>query len=284
MLPSTSPYHSFFLSLLAGAVTLSCARADDATASRIVFQNGRWVPVSAVIVQGDKVIVKGATEGYAPGQTFPLESADHIYGDKPIAVNRGIALLLLGKPAEAIALLEPVVASETITAKIPGNFWMEAAQATLVAYALNNDSAKCTALGKEISDASPAKGSDPFVSLGKALQISMTTKATERETALRDLTTDNLPTAVCAYASFFLGKALNEGKKEKEALEAYLSVPCLYPSGGMIITAAAELNAAEYLSALGRPEEALALVRSCVRESVDTELATEANKRLESLK
>ena len=218
------------------------------------------------------------------GQTFPLVSADHIYGDKPVAVNRGIALLLLGKPVEAIALLEPVLASEKITAKIPGNFWMEAAQATLVAHALNNDAAKCTAIGKEISDATPEKGNDPFVSLGTALLLPMTTKSAERESALKDLTTADQPTVVAAYASFFLGKALNEDKKEKQALESYLAVPCLYPSGGMILTAAAELNAAEYLAALGRREEALALVRSCVRGSVDTMFATEANKRLESLK
>lgn len=282
MLPSSSRFRPFFLSLLASAVVLPCVHAEVPT--RIVFQNGRWVPVSVVAVQGDQLVVKSSGEGYAVGQSYLLDSADHIYGDKPVAINRGIAMLLLGKPVEAIALLEPVVASEKITAKIPGNFWMEAAQANLVAYALNADAAKCTALGKEISEASPSKGSDPFASLGKALLITGVTKTNERMSALKQMTTDDSPTAVRAYASFFLAKALKEEKKNTEALEAYLSVPCLYPSGSMTLTAAAELNAAELLSALNRRDEALKLVRSSVIGSGDTMLLTEANKRLESLK
>jgi hypothetical protein len=60
--------------------------------------------------------------------------------------------------------------------------------------------------------------------------------------------------------------------------------PCLYPAGGMIINAAAEIQAAEILSGLGRREEAVALLGSAVRDSAGTLLSAEANKRLESLK
>jgi tetratricopeptide (TPR) repeat protein len=268
---------------LISALALSSAGAQDIGA-RIVFQNGRSVPVAAVVVQGNQIIVKAAAEGYSEGQTFPFESADHVYGVKPIEVNRGIALLLTGKPAEALKLLEPVVTQHQMTAKIPGNFWLEAARATLVGYALNGDSSKCTDLGKAISDATAAQGIDPFVSLGKALMLPSTTKAIDRATALQDLTTDNQPAVVGAYASFFRGNALRDAKKDAEALEAYLMVPCLFPSGGMVLNAAAELNAAELLTALGRREEALALLRSSIRESVGTLISVEANKRLESSK
>ncbi|MEO5914720.1 MAG: hypothetical protein ABIS50_10835 [Luteolibacter sp.] len=282
MIPSSSPFRSAILICLASAASLSRVGAEQA--ARIVFQNGRSVPVSAVVVQGNQIVVKGPAEGFSEGQTFPLESADHVYGDKPVEVNRGIALVLMGKSADALKLLEPVVAQQRMTAKIPGNFWIEAARATLVAYALNGDTAKCADIGKEISDATPVQGIDPFVSLGKALMLPVSTKAADRETAFRDLTTDNLPTAVCAYASFFRGNALKDAKKDAEALEAYLTVPCLFPSGGMILNAVAELNAAEYLTALGRRDEALPLLHSSVRESGDTLVAAEANKRLESLK
>lgn len=268
---------------LVAALSLADAGAQDAGA-RIVFQNGRSVPVAAVVVQGNQIIVKAAAEGYSEGQTFPFESADHVYGVKPVEVNRGIALLLTGKPAEALKLLEPIVAQHQMTAKIPGNFWLEAARATLVGYALNGDPTKCNDIGKAISDATVTQGIDPFVSLGKALMLPSSTKAVDRATAFQDLTTDNQPAVVGAYASFFRGNALKDAKKDAEALEAYLMVPCLFPSGGMILNAAAELNAAEYLTALGRREEALALLRSAVRESASTLISVEANKRLESLK
>ena len=268
---------------LVAVMSLADAGAQDAGA-RIVFQNGRSVPVAAVVVQGNQIIVKAAAEGYSEGQTFPLESADHVYGIKPVEVNRGIALLLSGKPADALKLLEPVVAQHQMTAKIPGNFWLEAARATLVGYALNGDGDKCTAIGKAISDSTPKQGIDSFVSLGKALMLPPSTKAVDRASAFQDLTTDSHPTIACAYASFFRANALKDAKMNAEALEAYLMVPCLFPSGGMILNAAAELNAAEYLTAQGRREEAVELLHSCVRESSGTLITVEANKRLESLK
>lgn len=283
MMPSSSSLRSSFLGCLAVALMFSRAGAEE-VAARIVFQNGRSLPVSAVVVQGNDIVVKTTVDGFGEGQKFPLASADHVYGDKPVEVNRAIGLLLTGKPAEALALLEPVVSSQQMTAKIPGNFWIEAARAALVGYALNGDTAKCAAIGKEISDATPAQGIDPFVSLGKALMLPGSTKAEDRESAFRDLTTDNLPATVCAYASFFRGNVLKESKRDAEALEAYLMVPCLFPSGGMMLNAVAELNASEILTASGRRDEALALVKSCIRQSSGTIVAAEANKRLESLK
>ena len=61
-------------------------------------------------------------------------------------------------------------------------------------------------------------------------------------------------------------------------------VPCLYPSGGMILNGVAELKAAEFLVTLDRREEAVALLTSSVLESAGTLVAAETAKRLESLK
>jgi len=282
MMPPTHTVLSIFLGCL--AATLPLSRTSAAEEARIVFQNGRSVPISAVAVQGDDIVINAAADGFTAGQKLPLLSADHVYGDKPEAVNRAVALLLTGKPKEALELLGPVVSSHAMTAKIPGNFWLEAARAASVAYALNGDSKECADLGKEISDATPQQGIDPFVSLGKALLLPKSTEAAARETAFRDLTTDNLPAPVCAYASFFLAEALKDSKKNAEALEAYLMVPCLFPSGGMILNAAAELEASEYLTAPERRGEALSLIKSSILQSQGTLLAVEANKRLDSLK
>ncbi|MES2920501.1 MAG: hypothetical protein V4819_03085 [Verrucomicrobiota bacterium] len=287
--------HPFRSALLTcAAVTLSFLPAGAAEPARIVLQNGRSVMVSSVSLQGDKLVVNAAGEGFTQGQVIPIETVDHVFGERPVELNRGIALLLTGKPGDAAKLLEPILAAQRVTAKIPGTFWLEAARAALVAYAVEGNSVKVNDLGKEISDATPAQGIDPFVSLAKALMLPISTKASDREVAFRDLTTDNLPADVCAYASFYRANLLKNAKRsadaaatlkqDMETLEAYLMVPCLFPSGGMILNGVAELEASAFLTALGRREEAVALLHSSIRHSPGTSVAAEANKRLESSK
>ena len=286
MMLSSHPFRSALLAC--AAVTFALSWASAAEPIRIVFQNGRSVPISDVVLQGDKLTVTIASESFNPGQVLPISSIDHVFGDKPAELNPGIGLLLMGKPSDALKLLEPIVAAQRITAKIPGNFWMDAARAALVAYAVNGNAAKCTEIGKEISDATPAQGIDPFVSLGKALLLPSSTSAEDREVALRDLTRDD------AYASFYRGNLLADLKRDPDqvkalqqttdTLEAYLMVPCAYPAGGMILNSVAELKAAEFLVTLSRREEAIALLESSARASAGTSVAVEAAKRLQSLK
>jgi len=251
---------------------------------QLVFQNGRSIPISAVDIAQDKVLIKSAAEGFSPGQSFPLQAVDHIFGDRPPEMNQAIALILFEKQSEAIPLLESLVATHRVSAKIPGNFWLESARALLVSYALTGDSARCTQLGKDISDATPAQGSDSFVSLGKALLMPESTGLEERDVSLKDLTTDEMPADVAAYASFFRAKLLKQQKKNPEALHSLLAVPGLYPSGGLILNAAAEILAADMLAALNRRDEATTLINSALRVTQGTILTDEANKRLESLK
>ena len=284
------PFRSALLACAAATLPLSSAGAAEP--ARIVLQNGRSVLVSAVTLQGDKLIVNAAGEGFNQGQIIALETVDHVFGEKPAELNPAIALLLTNRPVDAVKLLEPILAAHRVTSKLPGNFWLEAARAALVAYAVEGNTSKVTELGKEISDATPVQGIDPFVSLGKALLLPVTTKAADRETALRDLTTDNLPADVCAYASFYRANLLKNAKRgadanaiskqEQETLEAYLTVPCLYPSGGMILNGVAELEASAFLTS--RRDEAVALLNSSIRHSAGTLVAVEAAKRLESLK
>ena len=221
----------------------------------------------------------------AKDRHFLSQSADHVYGEKPAEVRQAIALLLLGQPKDAQKLLEPVVARHRGTAKVPGNFWLEAARAPCWSPTPSPaTSPECSEIGKEISDATPAQGIDPFVSLGKALLMPATRQADDRLLALRDLTVGNQPADVSAYASFYCGNLLKEEKRDAEAMEAYLAVPCLFPSGGLILNAAAEIQGADFLAALGRREEAMALLNSAIRACGGTVLAEEAKKRLESLK
>jgi len=269
--------------LVTATLTLSSAPLI-ASSAQLVFQNGRSVPLNAVDIAQDKVVIKAATEGLNLGQAFPLTSVSHVFGERPPELNQAIALLLVEKPQDAIAKLEPVAATHRVSAKIAGNFWTESARALLVAYALMGDAARATQIGKDISDATPAQGSDPFVSLGKALLMPSSASFEDREMALKDMTADNLPADVAAYATFFRAKLLKEQKKNPEALQAYLSVPGLFPSGGLIINAAAEIHAANLLEMLNRRDEAGVLVKSALLACQGTILADQANRLLESLK
>jgi tetratricopeptide (TPR) repeat protein len=92
-----------------------------------------------------------------------------------------------------------------------------------------------------------------------------------------------MPADVAAYASFYRSRLFKEQKKNAEALQALLAVPCLYPSGGLILNAAAEILASDLLASLSRRDEATHLINSALRVSQGTILIEEGNKRLESM-
>ena len=269
--------------LLISATAIACAAAESAPV-QILFQNGKSLPLTAVALQGDKLVATATAEGFREKQLLPAVS--HVFGDKPAEINQALAMLLFDreKAKEVQKMLEPVVKEHQVTAKISGNFWIESAKILMLAYALDFDAGSCTKLGKELSDATPAQGTDPMVALCRAVMVSPLAKLEESDAALRDQPTDNLPADVCAYASYFRGDLFIKEKKPVEALDAYLRVSCLYPSGGRILNSASEIRAADLLSAAGKREEALALVNSAMLGAAGTLLVEEVNKRLESLK
>jgi len=253
-------------------------------ATQIVLQNGFALPLSAVVLKGDKYELKTEVGKFAVGAAIPVTAVDHVFGDKPPAINQAIALLLTGKPADGEKLLIAILAEHKDTAKLPGNFWLEAARVSLVASALQGATAQCDALGKEIQAIAPTSGLDPFVALGKALLMSKTTKLEDREAKLKKLTDDDQPADVCAYASYFLAGLFKSDKHDGEALEAYLAVPCLYPSGGMVLNGVAQMKASEFLTAQGRLAESICLVQSAMRYTKGTVAHDLASKLYDSIK
>lgn len=277
---STGGSGALFFALL----SLAGSSLQAQESPRIVFSNGRGIPVDALAIEGGKFVVKKDADGAASGQSFPLGAASHVSGEKPAAINQAIALVLTEKPKEALELLEPVLASQKASAAVPGNYWVEAARAALYANSLYNEPAKAEALGKAISDATPAQGNDPSIRLGKAMALPRSVKSTDRIGAFGDLVSDDLPAEISAIASYFRGKLQQTYEKEPEAFESFLTVGCIYPTGGIITTSAAELSAAEILNKRDRRDEALALLTSAARGAKGTAIGDEAAKRLESLK
>jgi hypothetical protein len=272
-----------------GALALSLVSLLGSTlnaqdAPKIMFSNGRGVAVDALAVEGGKFVVKKDSDGAVAGQSFTLAQATHVSGEKPAAINKAIALVLTDKPKEALELLEPLLTSQKASATVPGNYWIEAARTALYANSLYNEPAKAEALGKEISDATPAQGNDPSIRLGKAMALPKTVKSTDRIGAFGDLVADDLPAEISAVASYFRGKLLQTYDKPDDAFQAFLTVGCIYPTGGIVVTSASEFNAAQILKNRNRRDEAVALLTSAQRGAKGTVIGDDATKSLESLK
>ncbi len=272
---------SSILALVVSVLGASFASAADPVT--IVFANEKALPLDALTLQAGKFTVKAPTEGF-PATPFPETLASHISGERPPEIDQAIGLLLLGKPSDAIALLDPLLEKHKITAKIPGNYWVEAARAALVAHSINRSSSKCEEIGKAISDATPAAGDDPSVALSKAMLTPLSVKIDDRIGALAVLASDSSPPEVSAYACYFRGNLLKTAKRNPEALEAYLTIPAVYPTGGRVLNAAAQWNAGELLAILQRRDEAVLMMEDAVREGKDTAIGKEAEKRIPLVK
>jgi len=278
-----------FARLLGGSAILALAFSAFASAQdaiSIVFTlNGvsKSIPIENLNLQGGKFTVKTPGEGL-PAIPLNQEWASHVSGAEPPQIAEAVGLLLMNKPSDALALLDPVMETHKITGKIPGNYWIKAARAAIVAHSINRATSKCAEIGKEISDATPVAGDDPSVSLSNAMLTPLSVSINERIKALADLANDSSPPEVSAYASYFRGNLLKTAKRNKEALEAYLTIPAVYPTCGRVIVAAADLNAAELIANMNRRDEAILYLKDAQREGKGTAVGAEAEKRIPLVK
>lgn len=254
-----------------------------ATPPQLVLQNGRAVPIAAVSFQNGQLLVKETTPEFAANTAIPMAQADYVTGDKPAEINQAIALMLTGKPRDAAKLLDPLLTQHLCTNKLPGNFWLEAARAATIAHALDANPKAAGDLIKAISDATPAQGTDPYYNLVRAISQAGAAKVQDGVDAYGVIANDNLPADLCAYAAFFRAELLREHKRDAEALEGYLSISCLFPSGGLTINGLARFRAAELLVAMKRRDEALALANSATRCVRGTAVEESLKKLLESI-
>jgi hypothetical protein len=270
------------VALLAGSIVSLSAQNEPGC--QLVLRTGRSIPLSAVASQGDNFVVRSPAAGFTEGAVIPGDTVSHVSGEKPMALSIGTAQLLMGRSSEAIKTLESSVNSLRPTARISGNYWIHAARVLALAYALERETAKIDPLVKEISDATSAQGHDPIDRLTKALSISIASGIDARVSALNDLISETNPVEISAFASYFKGRLLEENKRIDEALKSYLTVGCLYPSGNVLATSAAELHTGILLSAReDRRDEAVAILKSALAGSAGTAIGEEAAKRIESL-
>lgn len=275
------------LSLALGQVLVSAevATSQPEAPLRLVCLNGKSLPLAALQPQGNDFVVATTVPDFAQGQVLSAAVISHIEGERPKALNQAIALLLSRRAKEARQLLEPIYLSQLSVGKIPGNDWVEATRMLLLCHATMGDAKKCSELGKQIADATPQQGIDPFANLSKALLMpASSSTAEDRIAAFQMVLTDDQPSSVRAFASYFLAEFFLNEKKSADALKCFYAVTNLYPFTNQIVCAAAQLKAAELIAAQNQRAEALVLVESAQLSATDTIIAEEAAKRLLSLK
>ena len=275
---------SAILALALSALAAPLASAQDSIS--VVFTVSgvsKSIPIDNLSFSADKFTVKTPGEGL-PTVPLNLAWASHVSGAEPPQIAEAVALLLMNKPSDALALLDPIMEKHQITAKVPGNYWIKAARAALVAHSINRATSKCAEIGKAISDATPVAGNDPSVALSNAMLTPLTVSIKDRIAVLASLANDSSPPEVSAYASFFRGNLLKTAKRNQEALDAYLTVPAVYPTCGRVLIAAAELNAGELIATMNRRDEAVLYLQDAAREGKGTVVGAEAEKRIPLVK
>lgn len=268
--------------ILALALSAFAVAQDEISVVFTVSGVSKSVPIEKLTLAAGKFNVKDPGDKYPP--VLNENWASHVSGSEPPQISEAVGLLLMNKPSDAIALLDPVMEKHAVTAKIPGNYWIRAARAALVAHSINRATSKCEEIGKAISDATPVAGDDPSVALSRAMLTPLSVKIDDRIAALESLANDASPAEVSAYASFFRGNLLKTARKNDLALDSYLWIPARFPTCGRVIVAAAELNAGELLATLGRRDEAILCMEDAVREGKGTAIGAEAEKRIPLVK
>lgn len=260
--------------------------ADEAEAPRLVFRSGitfRSVPVSALRAEGGNFVLTQAVDNLAANTQIPATSVLRVSGGEPEEITKATALMLTGAPGAAIKLLDPLLQSQRATATVPGNFWVNAARMKIVAAAMEGDAKTVDSTSTDLVNTSKLT-TDPTPSLGQIILESRLGKLEERLQRFDDFVNENRPPRINGLAQYLRADILAGFKRDKEALDGFLTVPALNPTASAVVVAACEFRAAQLLTKMGRKAEAIASYEAIVGSVPGTALAEKSSEILKSLK
>lgn len=253
---------------------------DSGSGLRLSLVGGRSLPLESVTYSKGVFTVTKADAGLNAGQTFDAKLAESISGDAPPALAKAEALLFLDDARGAIKLLEPILTSQKASAPVAGNFWVEAAHIAAVAYAVSGDAAKAKAVVSDIKDLVPGYSG---TTLGSLVDTLGSTKRDTKAQTLGSIAKDEGAPLASALATYFLGQELKLAKKNREAIEAYLTVSSIFSDVSRTLNAASEFRAAELISMTSKGrDEGVKLFQAAAQDGPNTAIAEAAQKRLAS--
>ncbi len=279
------------------ALALTCARADDDNddSQIVILKGGAVAPLDAIQIADGKITIIKEIPGFVPDQSYPVDIVDRIAGAEPLAFRKAVAEMLVGKPAEAINLLRPIVEQQRQTAAIPGNFWVEAMRLNMLANALAGRNSKIDEISRDMNQTAKKEAAgDSTAELARLIASPSNPKPEARVKDLSLFANDLRSNELNGIALYIAADILAQAHKEEEALDIFISVPAIYPTSGPSVVAACEYRTADLILRLNRnPEipdshtcsksEAIVTFKSAAKYGEETVVEQLAGEKIKSL-
>jgi tetratricopeptide (TPR) repeat protein len=252
-------------------------------AQTITFKDGRTIQGVGLKRSGNSVL-SSVNMGTGKGTiSYPLAGIARIDFLEPSEIDEANKLLSEGKPAAAIAKLDPVLAEQAPFRTVPGNRWDDPACIKLMALAALRRDAPAEALSKEILSAPGDQKSKQAAELVRALILARKGDAEEAIKLVQPIFAQSNSKDTLAAAWVCMGDGRLELKDHQAALKAYLHVPIFYPRQTLWMPAAllGSARAFEALEEFQHAKDSLVQLRTNYPSSPEAALGEGDLKRID---
>ncbi|GAT33019.1 hypothetical protein TSACC_21424 [Terrimicrobium sacchariphilum] len=212
----------------------------------LVLKDGRRIPFATFSVSGATLRVPtDLAEGGKMEVGYPLSSIATIDAEEPAEIRSAKSLLGENKPAEARAMLRPVLQLYGPVKDLPGQWWAEAALVQADALRISGDRSGAAQVYDEITTHFPVDTQPGALAALRKLALSDQlhgVKLSESVTRVAEALKDPDPHTK-AELKFLTARALSQQDRFREAAEGFLGIRVFYP-GVKELQAAATLEAA----------------------------------------
>jgi tetratricopeptide (TPR) repeat protein len=272
--------HPIFCALLTMAA--ACVFALPCRAQLIVLKSGQTAPAKNLKRDKQTVLTTIEVAGQAGQTGYAASDIDHLELPKPPQLDQAEQAILTGKPAAALPLLEPVIATYFPLRDLKGNYWAQAALLKSSALEALNKLDEATVLLTLLSE----YGIDKTVALtAKArlaglLALGGKSKAGQAISLADTILASSEDGAVLGEAWLAKGRALFTKDDYEGALLAYLHLPVFY-SDNPTATAQALLGSGRSYLALQDTKRAARTFLELQQQYSASPEAAEAKKEIE---
>lgn len=219
-------------------VLAASALVPAASAQRYQLKDGTVLPAADVtlgsgsLIQQVKIPSGGSFE-----RRYPIGDIAKLDFPEPEVLDEAEKLVVAGKGAEALPLLEPVCRQFAPFAKVPGSHWPRAADLRLQALLLGSDNTAIASAARELMQS--GLGPD-YTGVAKLALAQLDARAGRESLAkiMLDEIVREAPPAIQARAWLLRGDLAAARASHAEALECYLRVPAFFGTIDEVMPAA----------------------------------------------
>ncbi len=212
--------------VISAAATL--ALPTFAHAQRYQLRDGTILQAADVTLGSGALVQQVALPGGGSFERrFQLADVIRLDFPEPEALDEARRLVIAGKGAEALALVEPVVRQFAPFPRLPGSHWPRAAQLRLEALLLGTDNAAISSAARELMQS----GLGPEITGVAKLALAQLDARAGRESLANVMLEEivrEAPPAIQARAWLLRGELAAARASHAEALESFLRIPAFF--------------------------------------------------------